>query len=118
MTPIPEANQNPRESGDTAPRALRLVHWIPASAGEQGFLTAVLVKLAAKAPNHVWLGAAPLYRGDDARRLARLARTEAEWRKALGALEIEAPAPMRTNLYTALYHSLLDRKSTRLNSSH
>lgn len=35
------------------------------------------------------------------------ARTEGEWRKALGALEIEAPAPMRTNLYTALYHSLL-----------
>lgn len=35
------------------------------------------------------------------------ARTESEWRKALGALEIEAPAPMRTNLYTALYHSLL-----------
>ena len=34
-------------------------------------------------------------------------RTEGEWRKALGALEIEAPAPMRTNLYTALYHSLL-----------
>lgn len=34
-------------------------------------------------------------------------RTEAEWRKALGALEIEAPASMRTNLYTALYHSLL-----------
>ncbi len=35
------------------------------------------------------------------------ARTTSEWRKALGALEIEAPAPMRTNLYTALYHSLL-----------
>jgi predicted alpha-1,2-mannosidase len=35
------------------------------------------------------------------------ARTEGAWRKALGALEIEAPAPMRTNLYTALYHSLL-----------
>ena len=34
-------------------------------------------------------------------------RTESEWRKALGALQIEAPAPMRTNLYTALYHSLL-----------
>ena len=34
-------------------------------------------------------------------------RTEGQWRKALGALEIEAPAPMRTNLYTALYHSLL-----------
>ena len=34
-------------------------------------------------------------------------RTEGEWRKALGALQIEAPAPMRTNLYTALYHSLL-----------
>lgn len=35
------------------------------------------------------------------------AHTESEWRKALGALEIDAPAPMRTNLYTALYHSLL-----------
>lgn len=35
------------------------------------------------------------------------ARTEGAWRTALGALEIDAPAPMRTNLYTALYHSLL-----------
>lgn len=35
------------------------------------------------------------------------ARTEGEWRGALGALQIEAPAPMRTNLYSALYHSLL-----------
>lgn len=34
-------------------------------------------------------------------------RTEGEWRKALGALRIDAPAPMRTNLYTALYHALL-----------
>lgn len=34
-------------------------------------------------------------------------RTEGAWRKALGALQIDAPAPMRTNLYTALYHSLL-----------
>ncbi|UKK86012.1 GH92 family glycosyl hydrolase [Sphingopyxis sp. BSN-002] len=34
-------------------------------------------------------------------------RTQGEWRKALGALQIDAPAPMRTNLYTALYHSLL-----------
>ncbi|MFP3624816.1 glycoside hydrolase domain-containing protein, partial [Burkholderia sp. SIMBA_051] len=35
------------------------------------------------------------------------ARTEGEWRSALGALTIDAPAPMRTNLTTALYHSLL-----------
>jgi len=35
------------------------------------------------------------------------ARTEAAWREALGRLEIDAPAPMRTNLYTALYHALL-----------
>ncbi|MBO0750176.1 MAG: GH92 family glycosyl hydrolase, partial [Porphyrobacter sp.] len=35
------------------------------------------------------------------------ARTEAAWREALGRLEIDAPAPMRTSLYTALYHSLL-----------
>ena len=27
--------------------------------------------------------------------------------KALGAVDIDAPAPMRTNLYTALYHALL-----------
>lgn len=38
---------------------------------------------------------------------AVLARTEAAWDKALGAVEIDAPKPMRTNLYTALYHSLL-----------
>ena len=35
------------------------------------------------------------------------ARTEEAWREALGAVKIEAPAPMRTNLTTALYHSLL-----------
>ncbi|SNS84330.1 GH92 family glycosyl hydrolase [Sphingopyxis indica] len=35
------------------------------------------------------------------------ARTEAAWREALGRLRIDAPAPMRTNLYTALYHALL-----------
>ncbi|WP_395645881.1 GH92 family glycosyl hydrolase [Terricaulis sp.] len=35
------------------------------------------------------------------------ARTQAAWEEALGAVDIEAPAPMRTMLYTALYHSLL-----------
>jgi predicted alpha-1,2-mannosidase len=35
------------------------------------------------------------------------ARTESAWDEALGAVEIEAPAPMRTTLYTALYHALL-----------
>lgn len=35
------------------------------------------------------------------------ARTEVAWQEALGALDLEAPAPMRTMLYTALYHSLL-----------
>jgi len=35
------------------------------------------------------------------------ARTETAWREALGAVEITAPAPMRTNVYTALYHALL-----------
>ena len=35
------------------------------------------------------------------------ARTQAAWEQALGAVEIEAPPPMRTMLYTALYHSLL-----------
>jgi len=35
------------------------------------------------------------------------ARTTAAWSRALGAVEIAAPAPMRTNVYTALYHALL-----------
>ncbi|MEG3087010.1 GH92 family glycosyl hydrolase [Sphingomonas sp. PB4P5] len=35
------------------------------------------------------------------------ARTTAAWTNALGAVEIDAPAPMRTNFYTALYHALL-----------
>ncbi|QJU59259.1 glycoside hydrolase family 92 protein [Sphingomonas sp. AP4-R1] len=35
------------------------------------------------------------------------ARTAEAWSKALGAVEIKAPAPMRTNVYTALYHALL-----------
>ncbi|MBN8807264.1 MAG: GH92 family glycosyl hydrolase [Sphingomonas sp.] len=35
------------------------------------------------------------------------ARTRADWAKALGAVEIQAPAPMRTSLYTALYHALM-----------
>ncbi len=35
------------------------------------------------------------------------ARTTAAWSQALGAIEIEAPAPMRKSLYTALYHALL-----------
>jgi len=38
---------------------------------------------------------------------AVLASTRAAWSKALGAVAIEAPAPMRASLYTALYHSLL-----------
>ena len=38
---------------------------------------------------------------------ATLAATTAAWGRALGAVEIDAPAPMRRNLYTALYHSLL-----------
>ncbi|WP_174298774.1 GH92 family glycosyl hydrolase [Sphingomonas bacterium] len=35
------------------------------------------------------------------------ARTAAAWTQALGALDIDAPAPMRTSVYTALYHALL-----------
>ncbi|AJP73991.1 GH92 family glycosyl hydrolase [Sphingomonas hengshuiensis] len=35
------------------------------------------------------------------------ARTRAAWEAALGVLQIDAPAPMRTSVYTALYHSLM-----------
>ena len=35
------------------------------------------------------------------------ARTAAAWGEALGALEIDAPAPIRTSVRTALYHALL-----------
>ncbi|URW74537.1 GH92 family glycosyl hydrolase [Sphingomonas donggukensis] len=38
---------------------------------------------------------------------AVLAKTTAAWRRALDVLKIEAPAPMRTSVATALYHSLL-----------
>ena len=34
-------------------------------------------------------------------------RTTAAWNKALGAVQIDAPAATRTNVYTALYHALL-----------
>jgi predicted alpha-1,2-mannosidase len=34
-------------------------------------------------------------------------QTRTAWQKALSAIEIDAPAPMRRNLYTALYHSLI-----------
>ncbi|WP_422513714.1 GH92 family glycosyl hydrolase [Sphingomonas sp. 3-13AW] len=33
--------------------------------------------------------------------------TRGAWEKALSAVEIEAPEPMRRNLYTALYHTLI-----------
>lgn len=35
------------------------------------------------------------------------ARTTAAWSQALGAVQIDAPAPMRASVYTALYHALL-----------
>ena len=35
------------------------------------------------------------------------ARTQGAWDEALGAVQIDAPAPIRTSIYTALYHSLL-----------
>ena len=38
---------------------------------------------------------------------AVLAGTEAAWAQALGAIEVEAPAPMRRSVTTALYHALL-----------
>lgn len=34
-------------------------------------------------------------------------KAKAAWAEALGAVQIEAPAPMRRNVYTALYHSLM-----------
>ncbi|MFB0872182.1 MULTISPECIES: GH92 family glycosyl hydrolase [unclassified Sphingobium] len=35
------------------------------------------------------------------------AKTRAAWTEALGRVEIDAPAPARKNIYTALYHSLM-----------
>jgi predicted alpha-1,2-mannosidase len=35
------------------------------------------------------------------------AHTQAAWAQALAAVDIDAPPPMRTSLYTALYHALL-----------
>lgn len=38
---------------------------------------------------------------------SKRAAAAAAWRKALAALEIEAPEPMRRSLYTSLYHALM-----------
>ncbi|MGN6121706.1 MAG: GH92 family glycosyl hydrolase, partial [Sphingomonas oligoaromativorans] len=35
------------------------------------------------------------------------AKTRAMWEQALGAIDLDAPAPMKKSLYTALYHSLI-----------
>ena len=35
------------------------------------------------------------------------AKTRAAWEQALGAIDIQAPAPMAKNVYTAFYHALL-----------
>jgi predicted alpha-1,2-mannosidase len=35
------------------------------------------------------------------------AKSKAEWEEALGAVDLDAPPAMKTNLYTALYHALL-----------
>jgi predicted alpha-1,2-mannosidase len=35
------------------------------------------------------------------------ARSRTAWEEALGAIQIDAPAPMRRTVYTALYHTLL-----------
>lgn len=35
------------------------------------------------------------------------AKAKAAWEHALAPLDIDAPAPMRTNLYTALYHAMI-----------
>ena len=35
------------------------------------------------------------------------AKTKTAWEQALGAVDIQAPAPMARNIYTALYHALL-----------
>jgi predicted alpha-1,2-mannosidase len=35
------------------------------------------------------------------------AKTKAAWEQALAAVDLDAPAAMKTNLYTALYHALL-----------
>ncbi|MGN6375805.1 MAG: error-prone DNA polymerase [Sphingomonas sp.] len=77
VTPMPEEKQYPRETGVPEPARLRLVSWTPAVSEEQDFLQAILGKLKARAPTRVWLGATPLYHGDDARRLAGLAQIAA-----------------------------------------
>lgn len=38
---------------------------------------------------------------------AQRARARTAWEKALGVVDIQAPAPMKKTLYTALYHTLL-----------
>ena len=70
---MPDARLYVRD--DPPPPGLRLVHARPAPGAEHDHLGMILARLEARAPTRIWLGAAPLHRGDDARHLARLART-------------------------------------------
>src|SRR3546814_9064413 len=87
-------------------------------------------RLRAACPGRIWLGASMLQRGDDRRRLARLMRMGAELRvpliatnDALYATPAQRPLHdiltcIREKTSIAQAGRRLDRKSTRLNSSH
>jgi len=69
------------------------------AAGRSKELVALLLHLREAAPRAVWLGASILYRGDDARRLARLAAAAGEARVPLIAVgDVLYHAPERRTL--------------------
>ncbi|HWY13626.1 MAG TPA: error-prone DNA polymerase [Rhizomicrobium sp.] len=76
-----EAGTQSRVAWNNSLRARTRANWVPASAGMTRFedvaferLPVLLETLSSAAPGRVWLGASMLYRGDDARRLRKLAR--------------------------------------------
>jgi DNA polymerase III alpha subunit len=93
------------------PHSGRLEGWTPAqslkflksSIGRRNALLHLLLILREAAPRAVWLGASMLYRGDDARRLARLAAIAAEARVPLIAIgDVLYHAPERRALQDVL----------------
>ncbi len=92
-------------------RSGRLEGWTPARSlkflkspiGRRNALLHLLLILREAAPRAVWLGASMLYRGDDARRLARLAAIAAEARVPLIAVgDVLYHAPERRALQDVL----------------
>jgi error-prone DNA polymerase len=110
----------PIESPPHPARSVAARHPLPAS-GERA-LERVLTRLTAAAPRHVWLAAGMLYRGDDNRRLGRLAAIAESTRVPLIAVnDVLYHAPERRPLQDVMScireHVTIDRAGRLLEAN-